>query len=90
MSGCGASVYRKYIGPPNADVANRENERSIQYPGKRLVVYRNPEVAKVCARKRKALLNATAEKLEDVRSIVESGKLRGKDRIARGLDNIFF
>jgi transposase len=59
-----------------------------EYPGERLVVCRNPELAKLRTRKRQALLDATAEKLEDVRSIVEGGKLRGKDKIARRLENI--
>lgn len=59
-----------------------------EYPGERLVVCRNPELAKLRTWKRQALLNATAEKLEDVRSIVEGGKLRGKDKIARRLDNV--
>ena len=59
-----------------------------EYPGERLVVCRNPELAKLRTWKRQALLDATAEKLEDVRSIVEGGKLRGKDKIARRLDNI--
>ncbi len=59
-----------------------------EYPGERLVVCRNPELAKQRARKRQALLDATTEKLEEVRSIVEGGKLRGKDKIAKRLNNL--
>jgi transposase len=58
-----------------------------EYPGERLIVCRNPDLAKQRTRKRQALLDATAEKLMEVRSIVENGKLRGKDNIARRLDN---
>jgi transposase len=59
-----------------------------EYPGERLVVCRNPELAKLRARKRRALLDATIEKLQKVRLIVEGGKLRGKDRISKRLDNL--
>ena len=58
------------------------------YPGERLIVCRNPELAKQRAQKRQALLDATAEKLKEVRSTVEGGKLRGTDNIARRLNNI--
>ena len=58
------------------------------YPGERLIVCRNPELAKQRAQKRQALLDATAEKLKEVRSTVEGGKLRGADTIARRLNNI--
>lgn len=61
---------------------------SEDYPDERLVVCRNPELAKQRARKRQALLDATTEKLEKVRSIVENGKLRGEDKIAKRLDSI--
>jgi transposase len=59
-----------------------------EYPGERLIVCRNPELAKQRAQKRQALLDATAEKLKEVRSTVEGGKLRGMDNIARRLNNI--
>jgi len=59
-----------------------------EYPGERLVVCRNPELAKLRARKRRALLDATIEKLQKVRLIVEGGKLRGKNRISKRLDNL--
>jgi len=59
-----------------------------EYPGERLIACRNPELAKQRDRKRQALLDATAEKLEEVRLTVEGGKLRGKDKIARRLENL--
>ena len=58
------------------------------YPGERLIVCRNPELAKQRARKRRALLDATTEKLKAVRSTVEGGKLRGKDNIAKRLEKL--
>jgi transposase len=58
------------------------------YPGERLVVCRNPELAKLRARKRQALLDATIDKLKEVRCTVEGGKLRGKDKIGKRLENI--
>ena len=58
------------------------------YPGERLIVCRNPELTKQRAVKRQALLDATAEKLQEVRATVESGKLRGKEKIAKRLENL--
>lgn len=51
------------------------------YPGERLVACRNPELAKLRAHKRQSLLDATTKELEKVRSMVLSGKLKGKDAI---------
>jgi transposase len=59
-----------------------------EYPGERLIVCRNPEMAKQRAQKRQALLDATAEKLKEVRLTIEGGKLRGTDNITRRLNNI--
>jgi transposase len=56
------------------------------YPGERLMVCRNPDLAKQRARKRQALLDATAKKLNDVRSTIEGGKLRGIETITRRLE----
>ena len=61
---------------------------SEDYPGERLVVCRNPELAKLRAHKRRALLDATAEKLEEVSAIVEGGKLKSKDKIEQRLHKI--
>ena len=69
------------------DEVNLFEITTSEYPGERLVVCRNPELAKLRALKREALLEATVEKLEEVRSTVEGGKLRGKDKIVRRLEN---
>jgi len=51
------------------------------FPGERLVACRNPELAKLRAHKREALLTATTEELEKVRNMVARGKLKGSGRI---------
>jgi transposase len=51
------------------------------YPGERLVACRNPELAKLRAHKREALLAATEKNLEKVRASVEAGRLSGRDVI---------
>jgi transposase len=70
------------------DEMNLAQITTPEYPGERLVVCRNPLLAKQRTLKRQALLDATKEKLEEVRAIVEGGKLRGKDKIARRLNII--
>lgn len=63
------------------------DERSLfelshaEYPGERLIACRNPELAKLRAHKRQALLEATKKELEKVRSSVASGRLRGTAKI---------
>jgi transposase len=51
------------------------------FPGERLVACRNPELAKLRAHKREALLAATTEELEKVRGMVARGKLKGSGEI---------
>ena len=51
------------------------------FPGERLVACRNPELAKLRAHKREALITATTEKLEKVRNMVARGKLKGSGEI---------
>jgi hypothetical protein len=51
------------------------------YPGERLIACRNPELAKLRAAKRQALLEATGAELEKVRAMVARKKLSGCDRI---------
>jgi len=51
------------------------------YPGERLVACRNNELARLRSRKRQALLNATREELEKIRSSVERAKLQ-RDKAA--------
>jgi len=51
------------------------------FPGERLVACRNPELAKLRAHKRQALLAATVKALDQVRGMVARGRLRGRDTI---------
>ena len=51
------------------------------FPGERLVACRNPELAKLRAHKRQALLAATVKELETVRAMVARGRLKGQDAI---------
>src|SRR5215467_7056323 len=51
------------------------------FPGERLVACRNPELAKLRAHKREALITATTEELEKVRKMVARGKLKGSGTI---------
>ena len=52
-----------------------------EFPNERLIACRNPELAKLRAHKRHALLQATTEELQKVRAMVERKKLSGSDRI---------
>ena len=54
---------------------------SPDYPGERLVACRNPELAKLRAHKREALLAATEIKLAKIKTRVEAAKLAGQDKI---------
>jgi len=62
------------------DERNLAEIASQRYPGERLVVCRNPHVARERARKREALLSETEKELAQVRSSVENprGRLHGK------------
>jgi hypothetical protein len=57
---------------------------SDDYPGERLVVCRNPELAAERARKRDELLDATEKELVKIRATTEKKRnpLRGQDKIA--------
>jgi transposase len=58
------------------------------YPGERLVACRNVELMKLRNHKRRSLLNATSEKLEEARATIERGKLRGVEKITKRLQRI--
>ena len=58
------------------------------FPGERLVACRNPDLAKLRGHKRQSLLHATVEKLEEIRVLVERGKLRGKEKIERRINKV--
>ena len=58
------------------------------YPGERLVACRNPLLAERRAKTRESLLEATTEELEKVGTLLERGKLRGKENIAKRVQAI--
>ena len=54
---------------------------SPDYPGERLVACRNPQLARLRAHKREALLCATEGNLAKIKTRVEATKLKGRDKI---------
>ena len=54
---------------------------SPDYPGERLVACRNPQLARLRAHKREALLCATESNLAKIKTRVETTKLKGRDKI---------
>ena len=58
------------------------------YPGERLVACRNPQLAKLRAHKRQALLEATQKELEKVRERVQRGRLKGQAAIGLRLGRV--
>ena len=63
------------------DERNLVEITSPKFPGERLVVCRNPNLAEERARKREALLTATESELEKVRSSVAAGRLKTEAEI---------
>jgi transposase len=63
------------------DERNLVEVSSPDYPGERLVACRNPELAKLRAHKREALLAATEINLDKIKARVNAGKLAGRDQI---------
>jgi transposase len=63
------------------DERNLVEVSSPDYPGERLVACRNPELAKLRAHKREALLAATEVNLDKIKARVNAGKLAGRDQI---------
>ncbi len=54
---------------------------SPEYPGERLVACRNPQLARLRAHKREALLLATERTLDTIKVRVDAGRLAGQDKI---------
>jgi transposase len=52
-----------------------------EYPGDRLVACRNPQVARLRAHQREELLTATEKSLAKIKARVDTGKLKGQDKI---------
>lgn len=63
------------------DERNLVELASPEYPGERLVVCRNPQLAKLRAHKREDLLVATERSLQAIQACVQAGRLRGADAI---------
>jgi len=51
------------------------------YPGERLIACKNHDLAKLRGHKRQSLLDATVVELEKIRKMVDSGRLKDKDKI---------
>jgi len=51
------------------------------FPGERLIVCRNPQLAQLRAHKRRSLLEATTEELQAVQRMVSHGRLKDPDKI---------
>lgn len=58
------------------------------WPGERLIACRNPELAERRKAKRQALLEATAAELEQVRRMVDRGRLQGKKAIGEKVGKV--
>jgi hypothetical protein len=63
------------------DEANLAEITQPDYPGERLVACRNPSLAKERARKRTEMLDATEAELAKIALSVQSGRLKGADKI---------
>ena len=63
------------------DERNLVELSSPEYPGERLVACRNPQLAKLRAIKREALLGATEKTLLAIKERVDAGRLHGADAI---------
>src|SRR5450759_2099352 len=59
-----------------------------KYPGERLIACRNPQLAKLRAHKRQALLQATRLELDKITERVERGALRGQAAIGLKLGRV--
>jgi Transposase DDE domain len=70
------------------DEQNLAEVESLDYPGERLVVCRNPLVAAERARKRDDLLQATETALAPIKQRVEAGTLTGQAAIALAVGHV--
>ena len=63
------------------DERNLAEFEHLDFPGERLIVCRNPELAKLRCAKRISLLDATTVELDKVARMVAKGTLHGQDKI---------
>jgi transposase len=71
----------KTLQPDLFDERNLFEFSSPDYPNERLIACRNPELAKLRNHTRQDLLAATETELAQVQAMVESGKMKGQDKI---------
>jgi hypothetical protein len=76
-----ALVEQQHLQLDLFDERNLVEIASPEYPGERLVACRNPQLARLRAAKREALLAATERHLEKIKARVEAGRLQGADAI---------
>lgn len=74
-------VEDRSIQPTLFDQRNLAEIQHEDFPGERLVVCRNPELANRRAANRDSLLRATETELQKIQQMVEAGKLRGEGKI---------
>ena len=58
------------------------------YPGERLIVCRNPQLARLRAHKRRDLLQATEAQLAKIQERIGAGRLKGQDSIGLAVGRI--
>ena len=78
-SACSSSKGSCSWGCSTSAISSSSARRTI--PGERLVACRNPELARLRAHKREALLAATEKSLQAIKQRVDAGKLAGADAI---------
>ena len=76
-----ALIEDKTLQPDLFDERNLFELVHPDYPGERLIACRNPELAKLRAHKREALLQATEQSLAKIEARVKAGRLKGRDEI---------
>lgn len=76
-----ALIEDKTLQPELFDQRNLFEIAHPDYPHERLVACRNPELAKLRAHKREALLAATENKLAAIAARVKAGQLSGQDQV---------
>jgi transposase len=70
------------------DERNLVELSSPEYPGERLMACRNPQLAKLRARKRQSLLEATEASLHKIKKRVDAGRLKGADAIGLAVGKV--
>ena len=74
-------VEDRSIEPDLFDERNLAEIAHPDYPGERLIACRNPQLGKLRNHKREELLQATEAQLAAIRARIETGRLKGEDKI---------